>query len=147
MKKVAIGSDHAGYQLKTIISNYLNNKNFSILDKGTNSPDSVDYPDYAVAVAHSVSTKESDVGILICGSGVGVSIVANKIKNCRAALCLNTEMAELSRLHNDANILCLGERLTNEKDAIKIVEKWIETEFEGGRHQRRVDKIHNLTGC
>ena len=147
LKKIAIGCDHAGYNLKTIISEFLTSRQYNVLNKGTNSTDSVDYPDYAQAVAKSVSANEADLGILICGSGIGVSIVANKFKNCRAALCLNVEMAELSRLHNNANILCFGERLVNKDEAILIVEKWLDTNFEGGRHERRVNKIHDLTGC
>ncbi|MCB0278779.1 MAG: ribose 5-phosphate isomerase B [Calditrichaeota bacterium] len=147
MKKIAIGCDHAGYHFKTLIAEFLTTNHYTVIDKGTNSSDSVDYPDYAKSVGESVSTGDADLGILVCGSGIGVSIVANKIRGCRAALCLDVKMAEMSKLHNNANILCLGERLTEEADLIPIVEKWLNTEFEGGRHQRRVDKIHDLTGC
>lgn len=147
MLKVAIGSDHAGFSLKTKIIEYLNEQQIDVIDCGTMSTDSVDYPDFAKKVAESVSQSEVEKGILVCGSGIGVSIVANKVKGVRAALCMNAEMAELSRLHNDANILCLGERLVDSKDAINIVYTWLNTDFEGGRHQRRVDKIHETTGC
>jgi ribose 5-phosphate isomerase B len=115
-------------------------------DLGTYSKDSMDYPDVAVEVAKQVASKEVERGILVCGSGIGVSIVANKTEGVRAANCVNEEMASLSRQHNDANVLALGERLVDTKTALSMVDIFLSTPFEGGRHQQRVDKIHDLTG-
>ena len=146
-KSVAIGSDHAGYELKESVKKFLHEKNIEIKDFGTYSSESVDYPEFAVKVAESVHEKKFEVGIVICGSGIGVSISANKIPGIRAALCANDELAKLSRLHNNANILAMGARFITPQNALKTVAVFLSTEFEGGRHERRVEKIHNLTNC
>ena len=143
---IAIGSDHAGFELKEAVRKYLESQEIAIKDFGTFSTDSVDYPDYAYAVASAVAKGEFDRGILICGTGLGMSIVANKVKGIRAAECTTPYLAEMSRRHNDANVLTLGGRVLSAEEAQKIVRAWLETQFEGGRHQRRVDKIHQLTG-
>ncbi|MBI3804953.1 MAG: ribose 5-phosphate isomerase B [Nitrospirae bacterium] len=142
--KIAIASDHAGFGLKSRIIRYLTEKKVETLDLGTHSRDSVDYPDYATRVAESVSKGEVDRGILICGTGIGMSIAANKFQRVRAALCHNDATAEASRRHNDANILVLGERVLDEEKAIEILRIWLTTEFEGGRHQNRLDKIQSI---
>ena len=145
--KIAVGSDHAGFDLKQALSKYLEESGHEITDLGPFSDDSVDYPDFAAKTAEKVNTSDADLAIVICGSGIGVSIVANKIPDIRCALCMTPEMAELSRKHNDANVLALGARLISVEQAIDIVDKFLETPFEGGRHQRRVDKIHQVTNC
>ena len=138
--KVAIGSDHAGFDLKEkLISKYANK--YTFVDEGTYSNDSVDYPDFGHKVGILVSNKEVDYGIVICGSGIGISIAANKIKGVRAALCTTSEHSKLSRLHNNANILAIGSRLTDENNIFEIVDVFFKTEFEGGRHQDRIEKI------
>ena len=139
--KISLASDHAGYKFKQLIKNYLENKGFVVIDHGTFSSDSVDYPDFIKLAAKDVSEHNSDLGIGICGSGIGASIVANKFKGVRAALVLDEEMAELSKRHNDANFLALGERILDEAKLIKILDVWLTTKFEGGRHERRVKKI------
>ncbi|NUM35008.1 MAG: ribose 5-phosphate isomerase B [Candidatus Brocadiae bacterium] len=144
--KIALGSDHAAWQIKDKIKSLLQHKGWDAIDYGTKSGDSCDYPDFAASVSHAVAQGEADLGILLCGSGIGMSIAANKVKGIRAALCVNEEMAKLSRLHNNANILCLGVR-TFPDNWEKIVETWLNTSFEGGRHQNRIDKIHNLESC
>ena len=140
-RAVALGSDHAGFELKQAIKDLLIEQAISVEDFGTFSLDSCDYPDYARKVAEAVSQGTSARGILICGSGVGVSIVANKVRKVRAALINEVEAAVLSRQHNDANVLCLAARTTSLDRAKKIIAAWLDTEFEGGRHQRRIDKI------
>ena len=147
MKKIVIGSDHGGVILKAKIIKLLESLNYDVTDKGTFDDNSVDYPDYAKLVSESVSNGNFEKGILVCGSGIGVSIVANKFKNVRAALCTSVQLAKLSRQHNNANILCLGERVLKEKNALMIVETWLKTAFEAGRHERRVNKIHEITNC
>lgn len=142
--KIAIASDHAGFGLKNRILRYLAEKGVEADDLGTDGRDSVDYPDYAMEVAGSVSKGKSDRGVLICGTGIGMSIAANKFPGVRAALCHNALTAEASRRHNDANILVLGERVLDEETAIQIVRIWMETDFEAGRHQRRLDKIRAI---
>ncbi len=139
--KIALGSDHGGYNLKEEIKSYLTEKGLPFQDFGTHSLDSCDYPDIAVAVAQSVADGTSDRGILVCGTGIGVSIAANKVKGIRAALCHDTFSARASREHNDANILTLGERVIGRGLAMDIVDIWLETAFAGGRHERRVEKI------
>lgn len=140
--KVAIGSDHAGFELKKMISHIVKEMGNEVIDMGTGSSCSVDYPDYAEAVADAVSKGKVERGILICGTGIGMSIVANKFKNVRAALCNDLFTAKMSRLHNDANILCLGGRIIG-KDLVKeIVYIWFSTHFEGGRHEKRLEKIN-----
>ena len=139
--KISLASDHAGYKFKQLIKNYLEKKGFVVIDRGTFSSDSVDYPDFIKLAAKDVSEHNSDLGIGVCGSGIGASIVANKFKGVRAALVLDEEMAELSKRHNDANFLALGERILDEAKLIKILDVWLTTKFEGGRHERRVKKI------
>ena len=140
-KKVCIASDHAGYKNKEIIKDFLIEKNVSIIDLGPPNEKSVDYPDYAKKVSKRVKSKKSDIGILVCGSGTGMAISANKIKGIRAAVCYNTQSTVLSRQHNDANIIALGSRLTKKKMSLKLVSLFLKTKFEAGRHLRRVKKI------
>ena len=140
-KKVCIASDHAGYKNKEIIKDFLVEKNVSIIDLGPPNENSVDYPDYAKKVSKRVKSKKSDIGILVCGSGTGMAISANKIKGIRAAVCYNTQSTVLSRQHNDANIIALGSRLTKKKMSLKLVSIFLKTKFEAGRHLRRVKKI------
>ena len=140
-KKVCIASDHAGYKLKETIKNFLVFKNVSIIDLGPNSNGSVDYPDFAKKVSNRVKSKRSDVGILVCGSGTGMAITANKTKKIRAAVCYNLTSTRLSRQHNNANIIALGSRLTKKNTALKLISVFLSTKFEGGRHLRRVKKI------
>jgi ribose 5-phosphate isomerase B len=144
MGQIIIGSDHAGFPLKEVVKQYLTEMGYVVTDAGTDSPANVDYPDFAAIVAQRVSVGEFDRGILVCGSGVGMSIVANKFPGVRAALCLDEETARMSRLHNDANILVLAGRRTEEEAAKSIARLWLNTEFEGGRHQRRLDKIADI---
>ena len=140
-KKICIASDHAGFQLKELVKNYLISKNVSVIDLGPRNENSVDYPDFAKKVSRRVKSKKSDLGILVCGSGTGMAISANKIKGIRAAVCYNLKSTRLSRLHNDANIIALGSRLTSKKMSLKLVSTFVQTKFEGGRHLRRVKKI------
>lgn len=142
--RVAIGSDHAGFALKEEVKEYLVRAGVEVGDMGTVSRDSVDYPDYAEKVAIAVRDGNADLGILMCGTGIGVCIAANKVHGIRAAPAWNPEIARLSRLHNDANVLCLPGRYMDPTLAIEIVKVWLATPFEGGRHQRRVDKISAL---
>ena len=140
-KTVCIASDHAGYSLKEEIKDFLVNKKVSIFDIGPFSDKSVDYPDYAKKLGNRVKLKKSDVGILVCGSGTGMAISANKIKTIRAAVCYNLKSTRLSRQHNNANIIALGSRLTKKKLSLKLVEVFLKTKFEGGRHLKRIKKI------
>ena len=142
MIKILIASDHAGFILKNKLMNYFKNK-FEFTDLGTNSEESVDYPDFAHKLASKISTKKLS-GVLICGSGVGMSMVANRYNNVRAALCLNENMAKLSRQHNDANILVLGSRLISFEEAIKCFTMFFKSDFEGGRHQGRLEKFNHI---
>ena len=141
MSKILIANDHAGFQMKQALIKKLINK-IDFLDLGTSSLESVDYPDYAEKLSKEISSRKFDKGLLICGSGIGMSIVANRFKNVRAALCMTAEMSRLAREHNDANILVLGSRLISEEEAIKCLLVFIETKFEGGRHQTRLDKLN-----
>ena len=141
MKKIFISSDHAGYKLKEEIKKNLSKNKMKFHDLGPKSSDSVDYPDYAHKVAKKVKVNKKNVGILICGSGTGMNIAANKHKNIRAAQCFNLKSTKLSRLHNDANIITLGSRLISKKDAIKYVSVFLKTKFDGGRHLKRIRKI------
>jgi ribose 5-phosphate isomerase B len=138
---VAIGSDHAGFDYKEQIKNFLSNQNVSFVDFGTLINESVDYPDYAHPVATAVENKEAAFGILICGSANGVAITANKHQDIRAALCWKTEIAALARQHNNANIICLPARFISIEEAIEMVNIFMKTSFEGGRHENRVNKI------
>ena len=141
MKKIFISSDHAGYKLKESIKIYLGKKNITFKDLGPINNDRVDYPDFAHKVAKIVKTNNKYVGILICGSGTGMNIVANKHKNIRAAQCFNQKSTKLSRLHNDANIITLGSRLLTKKKALSCVAIFLNTKFESGRHKKRIRKI------
>ncbi|MGB9702136.1 MAG: ribose 5-phosphate isomerase B [Candidatus Kapaibacteriota bacterium] len=143
--KIAIASDHAGFELKKELINYIKSKDHQILDFGTYSNDSVDYPDFAFPAAESVAALVADYGILICGTGIGMSIVANKVQGIRAALCVDEDYAKLARNHNNANVLCLGARKTAPELAKKIIDVFLEEDFFGDRHMIRVEKIHNLT--
>jgi len=142
--KISIASDHAGYELKEVIIKYLNNAWHKVENEGPFNSDSVDYPDYAHKTAKKVNDGNCDMGILICGTGNGVSMTANKYINVRAALCWNSEIAKLAREHNDANILAIPARFITHEEAIKMTELFIKTTFEGGRHKIRIDKIKNI---
>jgi len=142
--RIALGSDHGGYILKEDIKKYLDEKGIEYKDFGTHSADSCDYPDFALPVARAVAAGEYNKGILICGTGIGIGIAANKVPGIRAALCHDTFSARASREHNNANILTMGERVIGRGLALDIIDIWINTEFSGGRHQRRVDKIHKI---
>ena len=138
---ICIASDHAGYELKEKIKDYLINKSISVIDLGPFSGVSVDYPDYAKKVAKRLMLQKSDAGILVCGSGTGMAITANRFKGIRAAQCYNKSSTILSRKHNNSNIICLGSRMLKYKDAFKYVTCFLDTKFEGGRHQKRINKI------
>ena len=140
-KKICIASDHGGFYLKEEIKDLLVRKNISIFDLGPLENKTVDYPDFAKKLAKRIKAKKSDVGILVCGSGTGMAISANKIKSIRAAVCYNIKSTRLSRQHNNANIIALGARLTKKKLSLKLVEIFLKTKFEGGRHLRRIKKI------
>lgn len=139
--RIVIGSDHAGFDLKGEILSFLCMEGYDIQDMGTFAPDSVDYPDYAHLVVREMLAGRADLGILICGTGIGMSMTANRYPGIRAALCTDAFMARLSREHNDANVLCLGARVVGVGLALDIVNAWINASFAGGRHQRRVEKI------
>jgi ribose 5-phosphate isomerase B len=140
-ERFIIGADHAGFALKEALKPFLAQQGLTVTDVGTDSGQSVDYPDYGARVGEAVSAGAYPRGILICGSGVGMSIVANRFAGVRAALCRDVETARLSRMHNDANILVLASRMTDQETAFAIVRTWLTTPFEGGRHQKRLDKI------
>ncbi len=140
-KKVSLASDHAGFNLKEKIKKFLIKKKIKVIDLGPENNNSVDYPDYAKKVARNVSSKKSDMGILVCGSGTGMAMSANKFKKIRAAVCYNKSSTRLSRQHNNANIMALGARLTKKTNALKLVNVFLNTKFEGGRHLRRVNKV------
>ena len=140
-KKISISSDHAGFKLKEKIKQNLQKRKFTIIDLGPKSDKSVDYPDFAKKVAKNVASRKSNVGILVCGSGTGMAMSANKIKKIRAAVCYNKASTSLSRKHNNANILALGSRLTKTSTALKLVNIFLSTKFEGGRHLRRIKKV------
>lgn len=142
--KISLGCDHGGYDLKEIIKKHLESKKIEVVDVGTYSIDSVDYPDYGSKAAELVANKEVDKGIVICTTGIGISIAANKVKGIRCALCTNAYMAKMTRLHNDANMLALGAGIVGKNLAIDIVDTWLDTDFEGGRHTKRVEKIMNI---
>lgn len=141
--KIAIGSDHAGYELKEHVRRILSAEH-DVVDAGTHGPESVDYPDFAIKVAQSVAQGEADFGILVCGTGVGMSVTANKVRGARAALVFDLYTAMQSRRHVDANILVLGAQVTGKGLAAEIVKVWLQTPFEGGRHQRRIEKIRRF---
>ena len=143
-EKIVVGSDHGGFKKKEKIIEYLKENNYEYIDVGTYSEDSCDYPIIARKAAEKIVSGEAERGILICGTGIGMSIAANKVKGIRAAHCTDTFSAKASRAHNNANILCLGERITGECIALDIVDVWLKSKFEGGRHQRRVDQIEEV---
>ncbi|MFU8813151.1 MAG: ribose 5-phosphate isomerase B [Balneolaceae bacterium] len=142
---IPIASDHAGFEAKELVKTILDEQGYMTVDFGTHSPDSVDYPDFAVQVAEKVNKGEHEQGILICGSGQGMCMTANKYPNVRGALVYSAQVAKLSREHNNANILCLPGRELNREQLTEILSVWLDTAFEGGRHERRVNKIHQLT--
>jgi ribose 5-phosphate isomerase B len=144
MLSVALGADHAGWELKEALKAWLIDAGYQVLDFGTHGPDSVDYPDYALQVAEAVTVGKVERGVLICGTGIGMTIAANKVFGIRAALCGDVFTARMSREHNDANVLALGGRLTGRETGLEILRAWIETPFAGGRHGRRVDKIADM---
>lgn len=141
---IAIGSDHGGYELKQEVMKHLKEKDIEFKDYGCFSPESVDYPDMAANVCEAIQKKECDLGILICGTGIGISMAANKHKGIRAACCSDTFSAKYTRLHNDANVLCFGGRVVGAGLACMMVDEFLNAEFEGGRHQRRIDKIAQI---
>ncbi len=142
--KIAIASDHGGYGLKQKVLDHVSARGFEVIDLGTNSEESVDYPVYGQLCGETVASGKADLGIVICGTGIGISIAANKVHGIRCGLCTSVEMAHLTKQHNNANILALGGRTTPENLAIDIVDEWLDTEFEGGRHKRRVDMLDNM---
>ena len=142
--KVAIGADHAGFELKEQLKQGLQSQGIDVADQGTAGPESVDYPDYAAKVAHTVASTEADLGVLVCGSGIGMAIAANKVHGIRAANVTTEEEARLSREHNNANVVTLGARLVQPSQAEQIVKTFLNTKFAGGRHERRVEKISEL---
>ena len=142
--RISIGSDHRGYRLKERIVTLLKAQGHEVMDEGTQSADNVDYPDYASRVAQKVSLQQADRGILICCTGIGMAIAANKFVGVRAAPCYDELTVEMSRRHNDLNVLCLSANMLSDRLADRLVETWLQTDFEGGRHGRRVEKIHAL---
>jgi ribose 5-phosphate isomerase B len=142
--RIAMGADHAGYELKNKIREHLKQQGFEVQDEGTNSGDSVDYPDFAAKVGNDVASQKADRGILVCGSGIGMAIAANKVHGVRSANITSEYEAKMSREHNDLNVLTLGARILDEAKAFSIVDVWLKTQFAGDRHQRRVEKIAAL---
>lgn len=142
--KIAVASDHGGFALKEKVKEHLMQRGFEVEDLGTNSEESVDYPAYGKACGEAVASGKADLGVVVCGTGIGISIAANKVKGIRCGLCTSVEMAHLTKQHNNANILALGGRTTEPGLALKIVDEWLDTEFEGGRHQRRVDMLDQM---
>ena len=142
--KLAIGCDHGGFELKEAVRGYLEEHNITYEDFGAYSTDSVDYAPIAAKAAQCVASGQADYGVLICSTGIGISIAANKVKGIRAALCTNEFCAEMTRRHNNANILCMGGKVVDKATALKLVDIFLHTEFEGGRHQRRIDQIAQI---
>ena len=142
--KIAVASDHGGFALKEKVKEHLIERGFDVEDLGTYSEESVDYPVYGKACGEAVASGKADLGVVVCGTGIGISIAANKVKGIRCGLCTSVEMAHLTKQHNNANILALGGRTTEPELALKIVDEWLDTEFEGGRHQRRVDMLDQM---
>ncbi|WP_300392851.1 ribose 5-phosphate isomerase B [Fusobacterium sp.] len=141
--KLALGCDHGGYELKEKVKKHLIEKGHEVLDLGCYSTESVNYPVYGKAVGHAVVNKEADLGIVICGTGIGISIAANKVKGVRAALCMNTTMARLTKEHNNANVLAMGARMIGDVLALEIVDEFLTTEFQGGRHIERINMLED----
>jgi ribose 5-phosphate isomerase B len=144
MKKLVIGCDHAAPELKAIVRDHLIERGFDVTDIGTHTTDSCNYPDYAHALCKKIQSGECELGILICGTGIGMSMAANKHKGIRAACCSDTFSARLTRLHNDANVLCFGARVVGQGLAIDLVDTFIDAEFEGGKHQKRIDMFVDI---
>ena len=142
--RIAIASDHGGFQLKEIVKAHLKERGLDTADLGTNSDGSVDYPVYGKACGEAVASGEADCGIVCCGTGIGISSAANKVKGVRCGLCTSVEMAKLTKQHNNANVLALGGRTTPPELALEIVDAWLDTDFEGGRHQRRTDMLDEM---
>lgn len=142
--KIGIASDHGGFELKEYLKEYLKKSGIEVSDFGTNSEEPVDYPIYGERCARAVANGEVERGVVCCGTGIGISIAANKVKGIRCALCTDENMARLSRQHNNANMLALGGRTTSNEEAKKILDAWLNAKFEGGRHQRRIDMIENI---
>lgn len=141
--KIALGCDHGGYELKEKVKTHLEKKGYEVLDLGCHSTESVNYPVYGKAVGEAVAKKEAEYGVVICGTGIGISIAANKVKGVRAALCMNTTMARLTREHNDANVLAFGARMVGDVLALEMVDTFLNTAFEGGRHTARVQMLED----
>lgn len=142
--KIYIASDHGGYHLKTHILSHLRNQNIEVIDLGCDSTESVDYPDYAIKACQEVQKDQASLAILVCGTGIGMSMAANRMKDIRAAVVSDTYSTKMTRAHNDANVLCLGERVLGPGLSLEIVDTFLKTKFEGDRHQRRIDKISEL---
>ena len=142
--KIVVGSDHAAYELKEAIKEKLTAEGHEVIDVGCDSPESVDYPKYGHAVGRTVASGEAERGIAVCGSGIGISIACNKVPGIRAALCTSVEMAEMCRRHNNANVVCMGARMISQDLAFDIIDKWMTTDFEGGKHLRRINEIEDL---
>ena len=142
--KIAVASDHGGFALKETVKKHLLERDIEVLDLSTASEDSVDYPKYGQLCGQTVASGQADLGIVICGTGIGISIAANKVHKIRCGLCTSVEMARLTKQHNNANVLALGGRTTEPELALEIVDTWLDTEFEGGRHQRRVDMLDSM---
>ena len=142
--KIAMGNDHTAVELKNIIKEFVEEKGYQVLDLGTNSSESCDYPVYGEKVGRAVASKEADLGIVICGTGVGISLAANKVKGIRACVCSEPYTAKLSRMHNNSNVLAFGARVVGSELAKMITEEWLNAQYEGGRHQRRVDMLMEI---
>ena len=142
--KIVVGSDHAAYELKEAIKEKLIGEGHEVIDVGCDSPESVDYPKYGHAVGRTVASGDAERGIAVCGSGPGISIACNKVPGIRAALCTSVEMAEMCRRHNNANVVCMGARMISQELAFDIIDKWMTTDFEGGKHLRRINEIEDL---
>lgn len=142
--KIAVASDHGGFALKEIVKKHLQERGYEVLDLGTHSTESVDYPVYGKACGEAVAGGKADLGVVVCGTGIGISIAANKVKGVRCGLCTSVEMAKLTKQHNNANILALGGRTTAPDLALEITDAWLDTEFEGGRHERRTNMLDEM---
>ena len=142
--KIAVASDHGGFALKEKVKEHLIERGFDVEDLGTHSEESVDYPVYGKACGEAVASGKADLGVVVCGTGIGISIAANKIDGIRAAHCHDVYSAEMTKRHNNANVICMGGRVIGRELAFKIIDAWLGAEFEGGRHQKRIDKIHAL---
>ena len=142
--KIAVASDHGGFALKELVKKHLEERGAEVLDLGTHSEESVVYPIYGERCAEAVASGEADLGVVCCGTGIGISIAANKVKGIRCGLCTSVEMAHLTKQHNNANMIALGGRTTSPALALAIVDEWLDTDFEGGRHQRRVDMLNEM---